>query len=257
MLAGRRKGLPMKDPRRMKFDPSADSADQSRYYEPQLAASRKLIEGADLLNVGSWTGNFESLAVVVAGTVTGLDVEPRALEVARKNIPGATFVEASVFEMPFQDASFDVVTLFEVIEHLPTGTEPEALSEVARVLRPGGHLVLSTPSWTLRSRLLDPAYLLTGHRHYAASSLITLLSAAGFTTERCDIRGGWVNVASYMTMYFYKHVLRRPMTQSERRIRAYLHDAESPGFTTQYVMARLTAKKSATSPYKAGPGQEK
>lgn len=234
----------MKDPRRMKFDAIADAGGDTYHHEPQLAVARKAIEGADLLNVGSWTGNFESLAVGVARSVTGLDIEPKALEVARNNVPGADFVEASVFEMPFADDSFDAVTLFEVVEHLPTGTEPEAFAEIARVLRPGGRIVLSTPSWTVRSRLLDPAYFLTGHRHYRASTLIALLGTAGFTTERCEVRGSWVYVASYLTFYFYKRVLRRPMPESERHVRAYLRDTRSPGFTTQYVIARLTGKES-------------
>lgn len=234
----------MKDPRRMTFG-AYDTEGYDRYYEPQLDFARNSITGADLLNVGSWTGNFESLAVGIAKSVTGLDIEPKALEVACRNVPGASFVEGSVFELPFPDDSFDVVTLFEVVEHLPTATEPEAFAEIARVVKPGGRIVLSTPSWALRSRLFDPAYLLTGHRHYRAAGIIGLLSAAGFTTERCETRGGWVHVASSLTMYFYKHVLRKPMPQRERHIRAYLRDTESPGFMTQYVQAKLTRKKGA------------
>ena len=155
-------------------------------------------------------------------------------------MPGATFVEGSVFELPFGDGSFDVVTMFEVLEHIPAGTESEAFAEIARVLAPGGALVLTTPSWNLRSRLLNPAYLVAGHRHYRAADVIDMLRASGLATERTAVRGAWVYVATYLTFYFYKHVLRRAMPHPDWLKRAYLRSTLSPGFTTMYVQARKT-----------------
>jgi len=157
-----------------------------------------------------------------AGSLTGLDVEPLALEVARRNVPGAAFVEGSVFELPFADGSFDAVTMFEVLEHIPVGTEREAFAEIARVLAPGGALMLTTPSWTLRSRLLDPAYLVAGHRHYRASDVVEMLCVSELRTERTVVRGGWVYVATYLTFYFYKHVLHKAMPHPDWLKRAYL-----------------------------------
>ena len=89
--------------------------------------------------------------------------------------------------LPFTDASLDGVTLLEVIEHLP---EAEALiDEIARVLRPGGWLVLTTPNvahLTYRIRAL------TGHppkqegyhfRFFTARTLRAALQARGLHTE--------------------------------------------------------------------------
>jgi ubiquinone/menaquinone biosynthesis C-methylase UbiE len=228
----------LKDPKKMKFDEIADTGSDTYHHEPQLSFALDAVRGARVLNIGCWTGNFESLAVEYAASVTGLDIEPMALEVARSNVPGAEFIEGSVFEMPFADGSFGAVTMFEVVEHIPVGTEQQAFGEIARVLEPGGALMLTTPSWTLRSRLLDPAYLLTGHRHYRARDIIAMLVASGLTTERSEVRGGWVYVASYLTFYLYKHVLHRPMPQPDWLIRSYLRDTQSPGFTTMYFLAR-------------------
>ena len=228
----------VRDPNKMKFDEIVDSSSETFPYEPQLAFALDSIRGARVLNIDCWTGNFESLAVEHAGSLTGLDVEPMAIEVARRNVPGAAFVEGSVFELPFADESFDAVTMFEVLEHIPIGTEREACAEIARVLVPSGVLMLTTPSWTLRSRLLDPAYLLMGHRHYRASDVIEMLGASGLTAERTVVRGGWVYVATYLTFYFCKHVLHRAMPHPEWLKRAYLRSTLSPGFARMYVLAK-------------------
>ena len=55
------------------------------------------------------------------------------------------FRVASATDLPFEDASFDTVVCWEVLEHLPKTSEQRAFDEIHRVLRPGGTLYLSTP----------------------------------------------------------------------------------------------------------------
>lgn len=74
--------------------------------------------------------------------VTGLDIDDEALEYARGLNKGVPFVKGSVYELQFDDGSFDVVILSEVLEHLE---DPQrALAEVERVSR--GHVVISVPN---------------------------------------------------------------------------------------------------------------
>jgi ubiquinone/menaquinone biosynthesis C-methylase UbiE len=73
--------------------------------------------------------------------LTGFDFNPEAVAIAGEKVPGATFRTASIFEIPYPDASFDVVGCFEVLEHQ---RDPgAALRELARVARRA--VVLSVP----------------------------------------------------------------------------------------------------------------
>jgi ubiquinone/menaquinone biosynthesis C-methylase UbiE len=95
------------------------------------------------LDAGCGTGLFSRVAVDRGARVTSLDVGERLLaQVAKKT--ESERVVGDVANLPFPDADFDYVLCTEVIEHL---IEPEsAVIELARVLRPGGMLVLTTPN---------------------------------------------------------------------------------------------------------------
>jgi ubiquinone/menaquinone biosynthesis C-methylase UbiE len=73
--------------------------------------------------------------------LTGFDPHEPSVELARMRNPRGTFEVGSIYEMPFEDASFDVVGCFEVLEHLHDA--PRALAELARVAK--RTVVLSVP----------------------------------------------------------------------------------------------------------------
>ena len=75
--------------------------------------------------------------------LTGCDVNPASVRVAAAANPGSQFATASIFTLPFPDATFDVVGCFEVLEHQPGDGPDRALCELARVARRA--LVLSVP----------------------------------------------------------------------------------------------------------------
>jgi SAM-dependent methyltransferase len=76
--------------------------------------------------------------------VTGVDRDGEVVRQAAETYPAASFVDADVLELPFGDESFDAAVCFEVIEHVE---DPRRLvAELARVLRPGGLLFISTPN---------------------------------------------------------------------------------------------------------------
>ena len=128
--------------------------------------------GMRVLEVGPGNGRYTlatARRVGAGGQVVAVDIEPKMIERlrARAEAEGVANVEArvaDVYDLPFDDGSFDAVTMNAVIGEIP---EPaRALAEFHRVLRPGGTLAFSEV-------LLDPDYPL-------ASTLVRLASAAGF-----------------------------------------------------------------------------
>ena len=104
----------------------------------------------DVLDVGCNTGYGTVRFMPVAGRVVGVDVSPRAIEAAqRRSIDGRPeFVLGGGLELPFPDDSFDLVTSFQVLEHVP---DPLVfLRELTRVTRPGGRVILATPNAATR-----------------------------------------------------------------------------------------------------------
>jgi len=75
--------------------------------------------------------------------LTGMDISTRQIELARRNVPGATFIHGDMTRVRFPPASFDGVAAFYALTHLPHGELPGLLKSIGKWLRPGGLLVAS------------------------------------------------------------------------------------------------------------------
>ncbi len=127
------------------FDAYMSQYDVSRRIETifdELLGGARL-EGKRLLDAGCGTGRFSTVAVERGASVVSVDVGRALLGlVARKT--RSERVQGSVLDLPFRRGVFDIVLSSEVIEHTP---DPRAaIHEMARVLRPGGTLVLTVPN---------------------------------------------------------------------------------------------------------------
>ncbi|MGF1466293.1 MAG: methyltransferase domain-containing protein [Sandaracinaceae bacterium] len=98
------------------------------------------LAGARILDVGCGTGYTLTRLPPTARSV-GLDLAPAALRYAALRAPAASLVRASAYQIPFADATFDVVLALDVLEHLDD--DVDAAQEIARVLRPGGVSVVA------------------------------------------------------------------------------------------------------------------
>jgi SAM-dependent methyltransferase len=208
-------------------------------HEYSLALLRNL-PGTRILDVGSSFGWLESSLRNDDGrTVTAVEIDPGNLAQARRNVPDGTFLAGSVLSLPFADRSFDAAVMFEVLEHLPRGTEEKALSEVRRVLVPGAPFLLSTPFAHPASMFTDPAWYF-GHRHYTRERLRSLFESAGFEIESMAVRGAAWEITSMVLLYAFKWIFRAEVPCKEfmerRRAQEYLHS--SSGWSTVFVEAR-------------------
>jgi SAM-dependent methyltransferase len=110
----------------------------------RYALATRFAQGRRVLDLGCGTGYGTADLARVASTAVGVDLAPEAIAYAVSHYPSAQFLECSASAVPFPQASFDLVTAFEVIEHLRDWRA--LLAEARRVLEPNGVLLVSTPN---------------------------------------------------------------------------------------------------------------
>jgi SAM-dependent methyltransferase len=128
-----------------RFDPGDGGPIMAYEHIHRYAACADIVRGKRVLDVACGEGYGAALIARTATRVIGADIDADVVLVAEKRYghDGLEFLHADMFELPFEDHSFDVVTCFEAIEHV--STPGRALDEIARVLAPGGTVVISTP----------------------------------------------------------------------------------------------------------------
>jgi len=118
------------------------------YYEHlhRYAVSLPLARGKDVLDIASGEGYGAAFLAMTARSVVGVDIDQVSVSHAAARYPAMnlSFRVGSATQIPLADASIDVITSFETIEHL--AEHEQMLSEMQRVLRPHGHLVISSPN---------------------------------------------------------------------------------------------------------------
>lgn len=122
-------------------DPDLFHEHMARY-----AFARRLARHKRVLDAACGTG-YGSAALAEAATfVAALDISEEAVEAAARayRLPNLTFLAARAEQMPFRDATFELIVAFEVIEHLEDWRA--LLEEARRLLAPGGQFIVSTPN---------------------------------------------------------------------------------------------------------------
>ena len=98
--------------------------------------------GKDVLDVGCGVGEYAAKFAELGARVWGVDVDRANLAAARKLIKNVNLAAAE--NLPFPKESFDLVFLHEVLEHVED--DKKALKEAARVLKPGGKIIIFVPN---------------------------------------------------------------------------------------------------------------
>jgi SAM-dependent methyltransferase len=172
--------------------PDTVAGQMERYYSPGRtweATARGLlglVRLGDVLDAGSGDGALAALLAARAHTITCLDRSEKVLAAARhrlRHLPNVDLVPGDLHALPFEADRFDQVLLFNVLVYAETPAR--VIAEAARVLKPGGDLVVTTLA-PHDHRETTAAY---GHVHagFSPKRLATWLAAANLTVERCEI----------------------------------------------------------------------
>lgn len=132
------------------------------YYEPKKAADQRRIDivldhlepgpGEKILDIGCGVGTFVFHSAKRGSAAFGIDYSQESLKMAkglaaRYPLKGAAhFVLGQAFRLPFVQAGFDKITAIDFIEHIDDGEKDALLSEMARVLKDEGRMVIFTPN---------------------------------------------------------------------------------------------------------------
>lgn len=133
-----------------------------------------------VLDAGCGTGRFLRW-LAESGSVEracGIDPSADALELARRRLPGAELPPATLAGIPFESRAFDLVAVNDVLQHVPEAEMGRSVGELARVLAPGGLLLVRT-NGARRARREAHDW-----RAYDRPSLRRALGEAGFRCER-------------------------------------------------------------------------
>jgi SAM-dependent methyltransferase len=171
-----------------------------------------------LLDIGTAAGAFVAAARARGWQAEGCEPNKWLAEWGARHY-GITIRQGSVFEQDYADGSFDVVTLWDVIEH--TLDPREMLERCCRLLKPGGVLVVNYPdigSWIARALGRRWLFLISVHLYYFDRRTIArMLESTGFRVEA--VRPHWQRLELDYIL-FRGSVLSRALSSASRRVAA-------------------------------------
>ncbi|MES2463738.1 MAG: class I SAM-dependent methyltransferase [Armatimonadota bacterium] len=255
----------------IRLDPRPDTSEMGSYYTPETYAraedadgteselakrlneyNRRLARraadalrsnaaGSRVLDVGCGDGRFLAAMANLGAVVEGLETDPVAAGLARRRTGGI------VHEVPLEDAtlpsaSFDLVSLLHVLEHVP---DPRTtLTEAKRLLKPGGTLLLALPNaGSLEAKLFRSSwYPLDLPRHYWGFSPRTLTRLV----EECGFEAPQVRHFPFLFLpQSLRYTLRRtPPKPQEKTAEVKPGPSEGGSLRTRLFLGILSASES-------------
>lgn len=170
--------------------------------------------GSRWLDLGCGTGGNLALSNSFAPNLAiGVDVSTIAIAIAQRKNSHARILRADLNNaLPFNDETFDVVTVFNVLYHDWVKSDAAVVAEISRVLQPGGVLLVTEPAFAILARELDVASM--GHRRYRIADIAQLCEAAGLRADK----------ASYFTSFGFPLLLAMKVL---RRLKSVKQAAQS------------------------------
>lgn len=201
------------------------------------------LKNKTILDIGCGFGWFETEALKRGvKKIVGVDILQETVEFARENVKNkrAIFLKGNATKLSFVEEKFDTIIAWEVIEHVPPGSEKLFFSEAFRVLKKGGCLYLSTPNDNFFAKLFDPAFFLLRHRHYRPNDLLSLARKVDFKIEKIDLRGRWGELIGGINLLLAKWVFKRDLFLKKIFISWQNDEYKKEGFTALFLKLKKT-----------------
>jgi SAM-dependent methyltransferase len=144
--------------------------------------------GAHVLELGCGAGVPMTAKLAIGRNLTGVDISAEQIRRARRNVPGATFIQADLTMLERPPASLDAVVAFYSLTHVPREEHAALFARIRRWLRPGGVFLASLgveddPGGVEADWLGVDMYF----SHFSARVNRRLLEIAGLRVERADV----------------------------------------------------------------------
>jgi SAM-dependent methyltransferase len=134
-----------------------------------------------VLECGSGAGAYSGFLKSMSDAVVAFDLRPSLVRGAKERVRDVDFLVADILQIPCRDSVFDLVVAADVIEH--TSDAERAVSEIARVARPGGLMAITVPAaeWQFVCRALRRPKHFFGHNYlFEDNLLLSMLDSSGF-----------------------------------------------------------------------------
>jgi ubiquinone/menaquinone biosynthesis C-methylase UbiE len=167
-----------------------------------LLARQIEVPGQSLLDLGCGTGGFLAWAGRTGSfdRLAGIDISSAAISYARDRVGEAELYVGKLEQLPFDDGSFDLIAMNDVLQHIPEDEIERILTEARRVLRPtGAFFVRTNGARALRRERSD-------WRAYSAQALVATLESGGFRCERIT----YANIATSLWALANRDAPRAP-----------------------------------------------
>lgn len=130
----------------------------------------KGIEFDSLIDIGCGDGRFlrEIRELYPDTKIQGVDISHRAIELAKRMNPGLFFEQRDIIQTPL-NSKWSVVTLLEVVEHIPLEKVRDFMSSITEMIVPGGHIIITVPH---RNEKMASKH----YQHFEPSQLYTLIA---------------------------------------------------------------------------------
>lgn len=205
------------------------------------------IQKCKVLDYGCGMGHIMERFIEKGVNVWGVDMSGEAVDACiRRCRDSKYFHGVKIFdggELPFETAAFDLITCTECIEHILPEHMENLLSELLRVLKPGGRILITTPNEEnfLLSELCCPEcntiYHKVGHVNwFSVDKLTKLMEEHGYTTILCHGTDWW----QFMKFIGHYSILDMSLRQIIRQIkRSYIRIMDKHKNTTESAVFQL------------------